>query len=126
MLQNISWSQYWWVIILTSSIYYLLVWIIIYKAKFSLLRFKPRISDTVLNSGTDREDISIIFGDLEGTFANKRNKSELILALQKKIQSYQEIEDPGFRDSINRFILSESQSKCSIRLEEDDLRTLWK
>lgn len=126
MLQNISWLQYWWVIILTSSIYYLLVWIIIYKAKFSLLKFKPRISDAVLNSGTDREDISIILGDLEGTFANKRNKSELILALQKKIQSYQEIEDPGFRDSINRFILSESQSKCSIRLEEDDLRTLWK
>ena len=126
MLQNISWSQYWLVIILTSSIYYLLVWIIIYKAKFSLLKFKTRISDVVLNSGTDREDISIILGDLEEAFANKQNKSELILALQKKIQSYQEIEDPGFRDSINRFILSESQNKCSIRLEEDDLRTLWK
>ncbi len=126
MLQNISWSQFWLVIILTSFIYYLFVWIIIYKAKFSLLKFKTRISDVVLNSGTDREDISIILGDLEEAFANKQNKSELILALQKKIQSYQEIEDPGFRDSINRFILSESQNKCSIRLDEDDLRTLWK
>ena len=126
MLQNISWSQFWLVIILTSFIYYLFVWIIIYKAKFSLLKFKTRISDVVLNSGTDREDISIILGDLEEAFANKQNKSELILALQKKIQSYQEIDDPGFRDSINRFILSECQNKCSIRLEEDDLRTLWK
>ena len=126
MLQNISWSQFWLVIILTSFIYYLFVWIIIYKAKFSLLKFKTRISDVVLNSGTDREDISIILGDLEEAFANKQNKSELILALQKKIQSYQEIEDPGFRDSINRFILSECQNKCSIRLGEDDLRTLWK
>ncbi|MBK7562206.1 MAG: hypothetical protein IPI68_12045 [Chitinophagaceae bacterium] len=126
MLQNISWSQFWLVIILTSFIYYLFVWIIIYKAKFSLLKFKTRISDVVLNSGTDREDISIILGDLEEAFANKQNKSELILALRKKIQTYQEIDDPGFRDSINRFILSESQNKCSIRLEEDDLRTLWK
>ena len=126
MLQNISWSQFWLVIILTSFIYYLFVWIIIYKAKFSLLKFKTRISDVVLSSGTDREDISIILGDLEEAFANKQNKSELILALQKKIQSYQEIDDPGFRDSVNRFILSESQNKCSIRLEEDDLRTLWK
>ncbi len=126
MLQNISWSQFWLVIILTSFIYYLFVWIIIYKAKFSLLKFKTRISDVVLNSGTDREDISIILGDLEEAFANKQNKSELILELQKKIQSYQEIDDPGFRDSVNRFILSESQNKCSIRLEEDDLRTLWK
>ena len=126
MLQNISWSQFWLVIILTSFIYYLFVWIIIYKAKFSLLKFKTRISDVVLNSGTDREDMSIILGDLEEAFANKQNKSELILALQKKIQSYQEIDDPGFRDSVNRFILSESQNKCSIRLEEDDLRTLWK
>lgn len=91
-----------------------------------MLKFKTRISDVVLNSGTDREDISIILGDLEEAFANKQNKSELILALQKKIQSYQEIDDPGFRDSVNRFILSESQNKCSIRLEEDDLRTLWK
>ncbi len=126
MLQNISWSQFWLVIILTSLIYYLFVWIIIYKAKFSLLKFKTRISDVVLNSGTDREDISIILGDLEEAFANKQNKSELILELQKKIQSYQEIDDPGFRDSVNRFILLESQNKCSIRLEEDDLRTLWK
>lgn len=126
MLQNISWSQFWIVIILASLIYYLFVWIIFYKASFSLLKFKPGISDTVLSSGTDREDISVILGDLEGTFANKHNKSELILALRKKIQTYQEIDDPGFRDSINRFILSESQNKCSIRLEEDDLRTLWK
>jgi len=63
---------------------------------------------------------------LERTFEDKQNKSELILALKRKIQSYQEIDDPGFRDSINRFILSESQIKCSIRLVEDDLRTLWK
>ena len=126
MLQNISWSQFWLVIILTSLIYYLLIWIIIYKAKFSLPPFKPRISNAVFSSGTDGEDINVILRDLEGTFANKQNKSELILALQKKIQSYQEIEDPGFRDSINRFILSESQTKCSIRLDEEDLRTLWK
>ena len=126
MLQNISWSQFWLVIILTSFIYYFLIWIIIYKAKFSLPNLKPRISDAVFSSGTDGEDINVILRDLEGTFANKQNKSELILALQKKIQSYQEIEDPGFRDSVNRFILSESQNKCSIRLEEDDLRTLWK
>lgn len=114
------------VIILASLIYYFLIWIIIYKAKLALLKFKPRISDAVPNSGTDREDISVILGDLEGTFTSKQNKSELIMALQKKIQTYQEIDDPGFRDSINRFILFESQTKCSIRLDEDDLRTLWK
>lgn len=126
MLQNISWSQFWLVIALTSFLYYLLIWIIIYKGKFSVLKLKPRISDAVFNSGTDREDISLILSDLESAFENKQNKSELILALRKKIQTYQEIDDPGFRDSINRFILSESQTKCSIRLEEDDLRTLWK
>lgn len=126
MLQNISWSQFWLVIILTSFIYYLFIWIIIYKGKVSLLKFKPRFSEEVFNSGTDKEDITIILGDLEGTFENKQNKSELIQALRKKIQNYQEIDDPGFRNSINRFILSECQSKCSIRLEEDDLRTLWK
>lgn len=126
MLQNISWSQFWLVIILTSLIYYLLIWIIIYKAKFSVMRLKPRFSEEVFNSGTDREDVSVILSDLERAFENNQNKSELILALKRKIQSYQEIDDPGFRDSINRFILSESQIKCSIRLDEDDLRTLWK
>lgn len=126
MLQNISWSQFWLVIILTSLIYYLLIWIIIYKAKISVMRLKPRFSEEVFNTGTDREDISVILSDLEKAFENKQNKSELILALRKKIQTYQEIDDPGFRDSINLFIISESQTKCSIRLEEDDLRTLWK
>lgn len=91
-----------------------------------MVKLKPRFSGGLFNSGTDKEDINVILRDLEGTFDNKQNKTELILALQKKIQTYKEIDDPGFRDSINRFILSESQTKCSIRLEEDDLRTLWK
>lgn len=91
-----------------------------------MVKLQLRFSEDVFYSGTNKEDIKVILGDLEGIFANKQNKSELILALQRKIQTYQEIDDPGFRESINRFILSECQTKCSIRLEEDDLRTLWK
>ncbi len=126
MLQNISWSQYWLVIILTSLTFYLIVWITFYKASFSLIKFKTHLPAGEHQPGADKEDIGIILRDLQTVFQNKTNKSELFLALDKKIKSYQEIDDPGFRETINQFILSESQTKCSIRLEEEDLRTLWK
>jgi hypothetical protein len=126
MLQNISWSQYWLVIILTSLTYYLIVWITFYKASFSSIKIKTHLPAGEHQPGADKEDIGIILRDLQTVFQNKTNKSELFLALDKKIKSYQEIDDPGFRETINQFILSESQTKCSIRLEEEDLRTLWK
>lgn len=125
MLQNIPWSQYWMAIILSSLAYYLFIWVFYFRASLSFLKPQSALKESV-NSGTDREDMNIIFGNLEDAFVNKKNKNELVLALKTKIQSYQEIDDPGFRDSINRFIISECLAKCSIRLEDDDLRTLWK
>lgn len=124
MLNNISWSQYWLVIALTSFCYYLFIWIVYYKARFSLptTGFFKKADD----SGTDASDIYLIAEDLKPVFSDKSNKGELILALKEKIQSYHEITDAGFRDSINRFLISESLHTCSIRLDDDDLRALWK
>ncbi len=77
-------------------------------------------------SGTNASDIYLITEDLKPVFLNKTNKAELLLALAEKIQSYHEIIEPGFRDALNRFLISEGQIKCSIRLDDDDLRALWK
>jgi len=126
MIHNISWPQYWMAVILTSLAYYLFIWVVYFKANLNFLKPQSVSLKESVNSGTDREDMNIILGDLEDAFDNRKNKNELILALKNKIQSYQEINDPGFRDSVNRFIISESLTKCSIRLEDDDLRTLWK
>lgn len=75
---------------------------------------------------SDSLDIHLIAEDLKPLFLNRMNKSELMLVLKEKLQSYHEITDPGFRGTLNQFLISESLHKCSIRLDDDDLRALWK
>jgi hypothetical protein len=128
MLHNITWPQFWLTVISASVCYYLFIWVVYFKTKFS---FSHMPDNSLLgkgdsNIGADDSDLQLIMQDLEPAFDNKQNKTELMMALKKKIQSYHEISEPGFRDAINGFIVSESLAKCSIRLEEVDLRTLWK
>lgn len=128
MLNNISWLQYWLAIALLSLFYYLFIWVVFYKGSFSFLKVSSPSTSKYGNDaiGTDVSDIFLITEDLKPVFLNKTNKTELMLALEEKIQSYYEIIEPGFRDTLNRFLISESQNKCSIRLDDDDLRALWK
>jgi hypothetical protein len=67
-----------------------------------------------------------VIGELRPLFDGRENKNELILAIRLQLKKYIDWEEPGFRDLINQFVASESETICSIRLSEDDLRALWK
>ncbi len=129
MLSSISWQQYILFLIIAIIIYYLAIWIIYYKAKlpsFSGIKNFRRIS----LRGEDAPDEVMtttqhIMDEIRAVFDGRQNKNELILALQLKLKRYSQRDEPGFRDTINEFIVYESQSKCSIRLGEEDQRVLW-
>lgn|GEM_PF-497719 len=53
-------------------------------------------------------------------------KEELILALQLALENYLQLKDGPFQNAINSLIELESQSKCSIYLNEDEMEMLWK
>lgn len=66
-----------------------------------------------------------IIDELRPLFQNAPGKNELLQSLKNKLKKYNQWDEPGFRETINEFISSESQSKCSIRLGEDDQRAVW-
>lgn len=129
MLQSISWKQYLIFVLIATILYYLFVWIVFFKAKISLLPGMAHFRPLAL-PGEDQPDEMLstaqhIIDELRPVFDGRQNKNELILALQLKLKRYSEWDEPGFRELINAFISQESQSKCSIRLGEEDQRAVW-
>ena len=128
MLNSVSWQQYLFFLLFAVIIYYLFVWIVFYKAKLSF--FSGILNIRKFSHGEDEPDEVIttaqhIMDEIRPVFDAHQNKNELILALQLKLKKYNQWDEPGFRDTINDFIVYESQSKCSILPGEDDLRAVW-
>jgi len=129
MLQSISWQQYFTIILIAAVLYYLFVWIVFFKAKFALLPGISNMRNFSVHSDDEPDEAMTtaqhVLDEIRPLFDGRQNKGELILALQIRLKKYAGWEEAGFRDTINGFIASESQSKCSIRLSEEDQRALW-
>lgn len=129
MFTEISWQQYFIFIIIANLIYYTFIWIFFYKGKLPSLAGIARINTPSFhNDGQQEEVLSTvqhITEELSPVFSNKKNKNELILAIQFKLRPYSNWQESGFREAVNEFIAAESQSVCSIHLSESDLRAVW-
>lgn len=130
MLQNISWSQYITTLLVATIIYYLFIWIVIFKARIPALSRIGSVGPLSIHAEDQPDEMMTtaqhVITEIRPLFRNKTNKNELSLALSQAIHKYSDWEEPGFRELINQFIASESESTCSIRLGDDELRALWK
>ena len=129
MLASVIWLQYFLALLIASVIYYLSVWLVSFKAKISFSS-NPNFLRSANPPGEDSPDEMLsttqhIIDEIKPLFADRHNKNELIYALQLKLKKYQQWEEPGMREVINAFISTESESKCSILLSEEDQRALW-
>lgn len=129
MLHSITWQQYFLSILVAAVIYYLLVWVLLFKGKISFLPGLSNIRPMSVHAEDFPDEISTVaqhvMDELRPQFKGRHNKNELILALRLSLRSYAATDDPAFRDIITRFIVSESQSICSIRFSEEDERAVW-
>jgi hypothetical protein len=129
MFNAVSWSQYFLFLLLATLLYYLFIWIVVFKCTIPSLRLLPALQSPTLY-GEDAPDEMLVtaqqlMDELRPVFAGRSNQQELLLALQLILKRYPSPDDPDFRNAINAFIEQESQHQCSIRLREDDLRALW-
>lgn len=129
MFQSISWQQYFTCIIIATLLYYLFVWVVYFKAKLPAFSAIGNFRESSLHCEDGPDEListaQHVMDELRPVFTGTITKNELLFALQAKLQQYNEWEEPAFRDTINEFIIRESQSKCSIRLGEEDQRALW-
>lgn len=129
MLQSVSWQQYILFLLLVTAIYYLFIWMVYFKAKLPSFSATGNFSRFSTHGEDEPDEVlstaQYVTDELRPVFAGKQNKSELILALQLHLKKYNQWDEPGFRETINAFIASESESICSIRLGEEDQRAVW-
>ena len=126
MFSSINWSAYFFYLILIIAVYYLVIWLVLFKGRLPRLKslrlpqqHSDDYPDEVLHTTQH------IIDELRPLFKGRTNKNELLLALQQQLQKYNAWDEPGFRDSLQQFIIHESQSICSIQFSEEDLRVLW-
>jgi hypothetical protein len=129
MLQFITWSEYCLYLLIATIAYYLFVWIVFFKAKLSPLPGLASIHPFSMH-GEDAPDEVMstaqhIIDELRPLFQQRTNKNELLYSLQSKLKKYSQWDEPGFRETIEKFISTESQSKCSIHLGEEETRRVW-
>ena len=128
MLSSVSWQQYFSFIAIVTTLYYLALWVIYYKAK--LLSFSGlKAPQSAGNEEVQREEVAgnaqLVIDEIKTVFAGRESRNELIHGLQGKLKKYNQWDEPGFREIINAFITAESENKCSIHLSEEDLSALW-
>ncbi len=129
MLTTISWQQYFICLLIALTLYYLFVWIILYKARIALLPGLKTIRQFSVHSDDEPDEmlttVQHVIDEIKPLFRGQRNKNELLFSLQLQLKKYSAWEEPGFRETLEAFIAAESEAKCSIRLSEEDQRVLW-
>lgn len=128
MFNSISWEQYFLFLLIAVIAYYFCVWVTYFEAKdFSFFRKGERqflVYEEELPSNVPPNSQKII-EEIMPSFIGRKNKNELIYALHIILKKCSQWDEPGFREKVNEFILKESEIKCSIRLNEEDLRAVW-
>lgn len=129
MFSGISWQQYLIFLLTANAAYYLFVWIVFYKAKLPILSGIGRIRSMSLHPEDQPDEIMTtaqrVIDELRPLFSGRSNKNELIQVLKSKLGKYNQWDEPGFRETINQYIVAESHAKCSIPFSEEDQRVLW-
>jgi hypothetical protein len=129
MFSTISWQQYCIFLLIANAIYYLFIWIVFYEAKLPVLSGVVNFRKMSLHGEDQPDEIMTtaqhVIAELRPLFNGKTNKNELLFALKAPLKKYADWEESGFRDLINQFVAAESETICSIRLRDDDLRALW-
>lgn len=130
MLSSVSWQQFFLYIFAATILYYLFVWIIFFKARLSFLPGIPGVQNFSVHNEDASDEIMTtsqqVIDELRHLFKSDSNKNELLFALQQHLAKYSSWEEPGFRDTITRYISRQCVTICSIRLGDDELRALWK
>ena len=131
MFNSISWNQFITAFIIALAIYYFVVILLYYRQdlRFAFLKKEKRnIHETSGNANglsavTDLKEI--IQEILQQAAVNCWIKEELLMALYSRLQDYPELQSPALRVAISNHISKQAEAICGIRLDDDELKTIW-
>ena len=129
MFEKVSWGEYFTGVGILLLVYYLLLWLILFKASPSVLYkfIRLRRSTNVQDSSKNAQPITLDYLKevLRKIFVGRKNKAELVMAIKDKLNPYYHLIGPELGEELNQYIAEESVRVCSIRLEDVDFRVIW-
>lgn len=147
MLNNISWQSFWISIALTTTVYYLTIFLIYFPGNFkifwsqgSLFISKERTGsmqsyfppeDAIPEERSRSEEI-IVYACIDEVKAlfeqfkcSKGVRQEIVKALQQVLNKYSTLKDSPFRPVIDHMVVFQADQICSIRLSNSDMDDVW-
>jgi hypothetical protein len=137
MLSSISWGNFLSFIAVIFFIWYVIIGILFYRADIRQFLHAPfqkrnpggsadkinqhQHEDLFIETQNLRDELSVIMQGI----GNKLNREELITGLQLKLKNQDKIKGTAFQVAVNNYISAEAESKCSIRLTDQELDRLW-
>lgn len=129
MLYGISWTLYFECLSVLLAFYYLVAGALFFRAEmrslFNSVANRSSFSHEEDSLPEAENNALLIIQEIRPQFKRNIHKEELIYSLKMRLTRYNQWDEPGFRETINAFIMGESERTCSIHLSEEDLRVLW-
>lgn len=143
MCSSISWEQFILTIVVIVGLYYGYVGVTYYRKdwlyrlsgkKPGVASLQPAQSPAAMPSGaTAANPLLPLVYDLvdeirallqaEGSATNKDN---LLDKLRRLLQKYPTLKNTAFQSSINQLLATDCKNHCSMDLDENEIRALWK
>ncbi len=128
MLNHISWSTYWTVIVFSLLIYYSYI---AWMNRKILFTWRIATAPPALAESSDelfpqadacgRE----LDAYLEQTAYGKPSKNELVFGIHKIIKKYSSLRGTSYEPALSQLIVFSATDKCAIHLSEEDIRQVW-
>ena len=130
MFTQISWSNYFLIVLLLSVGYYFVIGYLYYRNDLlQSISGKKRINDLVATTRNYPPLLQSFSDEVQALMNeagnNKLDGKDIIWSLQMLIKKYPGLKDFNFQESVQTIITNECKSYCSIHLSEEELSALW-
>ena len=128
MFNNISWQNYWTALAVISAAYYVAVYLLFFRSKFSFRILKGR-KIVFNNNNADEAGFDSCLDELGAFYdaakGRKWAKEELAYSLEKFFAKYKALHSSD-EDTIRRIIILQSKDICSVHFSEAEVSQLFR
>jgi len=134
MFSSISWQSYISTLTVLLVLYYCVVLYVYYRKDIAQLLTTGRVhyKSGKQNTVTDNTIAADNYGDevkalIHQAGYSRLSKDELIFSLQQLFSTdrFESVQNPAFKETLNKIITYECQTNCSMHLDEEDLQRIW-
>ena len=132
MFTQISWSNYFIIILLLAAGYYLVIGYLYYRHDFlKIISGKKKVANDYVAAFPNQDSVIQSFSDEVCAYMNEvaknkqQNKSNIIHSLKLLLRKYPSLSDLSIKESIQNIINNGCKTYCSIHLSAEELSELW-